>query len=98
MDYDVTVDKIMNLLKKKGVCSSSQKSHKDCYISFAQFLEQTELEYSGEARDNWQVWMTDKFPRQRCMVWNQYINQLEEMAANLSVQTLLTCQVLKCSS
>jgi integrase len=81
MDYNATVDMVMNLLKEKGVCSSSQKSHKDCYFSFAQFLEQTKQEYSGKARDSWLTWMKDKFPRQRCMVWNPYIYQLEEMDA-----------------
>lgn len=81
MDYNATVDKVMYLLKQKGVCSSSRKSHKDCYFSFAQFLEQMKQVYSEEARDSWLAWMKDKFPRQRCMVWNQYMYQLEEMAA-----------------
>lgn len=81
MDYNTTVDKVMYLLKQKGVCSSSRKSHKDCYFSFTQFLEQMKQEYLEEAKDSWLAWTKDKIPRQRCMVWNQYMCQLEEMAA-----------------
>lgn len=85
MDYNATVDKVMNLLKEKGVCSSSRKSHKDCHFSFVEFLRQTKQEYSDKARDSWLTWIRDKYPRQRCMVWNQHIHQLEEMAATGTV-------------
>lgn len=33
MNYKETVEKVMDLLKEKGVCSSSRKSHRDCYES-----------------------------------------------------------------
>jgi len=85
MDYNATINKVMNLLKAKEVCYSSRKSHKDCYFSFVQFLEQTKQEYSDKARDSWLTWIRDKYPRQRCMVWYQYIKQLEEMAATGTV-------------
>lgn len=81
MDYNATIDKVTYLLKQKRLCSSSRKSHKDCYFSFTQFLEQMKQEYSEEAKDSWLAWIKDKIPRQRCMVWNQYIYQLEKMAA-----------------
>ena len=35
MDYKKTGENVMALLKEREVCSSSQKSHKECY----QFLE-----------------------------------------------------------
>lgn len=33
MNYDETVNKVMILLKEKEICSSSRKSHRDCYES-----------------------------------------------------------------
>lgn len=37
MNYNETVEKVMMLLKEKEVCSSSQKSHRDCYESLGLF-------------------------------------------------------------
>lgn len=51
MDYQTTVDAVMSLLKEKKVCSSSRRSHKDCYDSLEEFLNQTGQEYSEKARD-----------------------------------------------
>lgn len=48
MDYNAAVDKVMYLLKQKGVCFSSRKSHKDCYFYFIQFQERMNQEYSEE--------------------------------------------------
>ena len=38
MDYKKTVENVMALLKEKEVCSSSRKSHKECYQSLEDFL------------------------------------------------------------
>jgi len=81
MDYDETVVKVMNLLKEKEVCSSSQKSHKDCYLSLGQFLDREKKSYSKESRDEWLAWIKNEISRQRCAVWEQYAYQLEEMDA-----------------
>ena len=40
MNYNETVEKVMVLLKEKEVCSSSQKSHRDCYESLGLFIKQ----------------------------------------------------------
>ena len=53
MNYDDTVEKVMTLLKEKKVCSSSRKSHKDCYDSLRLYLDQNNTEYTDKARDEW---------------------------------------------
>jgi len=85
MDYYVTVGKVMSLLKEKGVCSSSRKSHKECYFSLGSFLDRTGQEYSETLRNEWLSLILNEYPRQRCTVWNQYIFQLEEMSATGTV-------------
>ncbi len=80
MDYRATVDRVMALLKEKKVCSSSQKSHKDCYDFLEEFLNQTGQEYSEKARDEWLSFIKREYTSQRYAVWKQYIFQLEEMA------------------
>lgn len=80
MDYQTTVDRVMSLLKEKEVCSSSRKSHKDCYDSLEEFLNQTGQEYSEKAGDEWLSFIKSEYPSQRYAVWKQYIFQLEEMA------------------
>ncbi len=80
MDYRATVDRAMALLKEKKVCSSSRKSHKDCYDFLEEFLNQTGQEYSEKARDEWLSFIKREYTSQRYAVWKQYIFQLEEMA------------------
>ena len=46
MNYNETVEKVMELLKAEEVCSSSRSSHKDCYASLEQFMEQEGRMYS----------------------------------------------------
>lgn len=81
MNYNETVEKVMDLLKKKDVCSSSQKSHKNCYASLEQFMEEEGKTYSNDTRDQWLMRIKNELPRQRCAVWEQYAYQLEEMDA-----------------
>ena len=79
MNYNETVEKVMMLLKEKRVCSSSQKSHRDCYDSLGLFIKQREECYSAEIRERWFAKIKNELPRQRYVVWVQYVYQLEEM-------------------
>ena len=79
MNYNETVDKVMVLLKEKGVCFSSQQSHRDCYESLRLFMEQRNEGYSDAIRESWLAYIKNELHRQRCAVWLQYAYQLEEM-------------------
>ena len=72
MNYNETVEKVMMLLKEKKVCSSSQKSHRDCYDSLGFFIKQREECYSAEIRERWFAKIKTELPRQRYVVWVQY--------------------------
>lgn len=79
MKYKETVEKVMTLLKKKGVCLSSQKSHSDCYKALEAFMAKEGKPYSQELREQWMVSIKKELTRQRCAAWEQYVYQLEEM-------------------
>lgn len=79
MNYNETVEKVMMLLKEKEVCSSSQKSHRDCYESLGLFIKQRDGNYSEAIRESWLAEIKNELPRQRYTVWVQYAYQLEEM-------------------
>lgn len=79
MNYNETVEKVMMLLKEKEVCSSSQKSHRDCYESLGLFIKQRDGNYSESIRESWIAEIKNELPRQRYAVWVQYAYQLEEM-------------------
>ena len=79
MNYDETVNKVMILLKEKEICSSSRKSHRDCYESLRLFIKQRNEEYSDCIREGWISEIKTELPRQRCAIWIQYVYQLEEM-------------------
>lgn len=79
MNYNETVEKVMMLLKEKKVCSSSQKSHRDCYESLGLFIKQRDGNYSEAIRESWLAEIKNELPRQRYAVWVQYAYQLEEM-------------------
>lgn len=81
MNYSETVNKVMVLLKEKEVCSSSRKSHRDCYESLALFMNQRNERYSDTIRESWIADIKKELPRQRCAIWVQYVYQLEEMAS-----------------
>lgn len=80
MNYNEVVDKVMDLLKEKNVCRSSQKSHRDCYDSLGDFMNQRSEVYSDDIRESWLLDIKNKLPCQRCVVWLRYVYQLEEMA------------------
>ena len=79
MNYNETVEKVMMLLKEREVCSSSQKSHRDCYESLGLFIKQRDGRYSEAISESWLTEIKNELPRQRCTVWVQYVYQLEEM-------------------
>lgn len=79
MNYVQTVRKVQELLKKKGVCASSRKSHQDCYETFEIFMTERKEIYSQELRKEWIESIRGTLPRQRCMIWEKYLLQLEEM-------------------
>lgn len=81
MDYIKTVNNVLSLLKDKGFCSSSIKSHEDCYKSIEVFMTERREPYSQELRSSWLQSLQSEFPRQRCIVWEQYALQLEAMDA-----------------
>ena len=85
MDYKETVNNVMALLKEKGVCTSSQKSHEDCYRSLGNFMAERKESYSPELRSSWLESLQPMHTRQRCAVWEQYALQLEEMASTGTV-------------
>ena len=81
MDYKKTVENVMAMLKEKGVCSSSRKSHKECYQSLEDFLSKENAAFSPQLRDQWLDFVKDEGPPQKYAVWIQYLIQLEEMDA-----------------
>ena len=85
MDYKETVNNVMALLKEKGVCTSSQKSHETCYKSLGDFMAERKETYSPELRSSWLESLQPMHTRQRCAVWEQYALQLEEMASTGTV-------------
>ena len=79
MNYNDTVVKVMTLLKEKGVCRSSQKSHKECYSLLGKFLKDKGKEYSPDLREQWFSGIKGAIPKQRYVIWIKYVFQLEEM-------------------
>ena len=53
MNYADTVERVMVLLKERKVCSSSRKSHRDCYESLGLYLTRNNTEYTVKSRDEW---------------------------------------------
>lgn len=85
MNYSDTVERVMSLLKEKKVCSSSRKSHRDCYESLGSYLDQNSTEYTVKARDEWFTEIKKDQSSQRCAIWLRYVHQLEEMDSSGTV-------------
>lgn len=85
MNYSDTVERVMSLLKEKKVCSSSQKSHRDCYESLGSYLKQNNTGYTVKARDEWFTEIKKRLPSQRCVIWLRYVYQLEELDSSGTV-------------
>lgn len=79
MNYADTVERVMALLKERKVCSSSRKSHRDCYESLGLYLTRNNTEYTAKSHDEWFIEIKKKLPSQRCLIWIWYAYQLEEM-------------------
>lgn len=77
MDYKKAVENVMVLLKEKEVCSSSRKSHKECYQSLEDFLLKENAPFSPQLRNRWLDFVKDEGPPQKYAVWIQYLIQLE---------------------
>jgi hypothetical protein len=63
MNYNKTVDRVMALLVERNICTSSKKSHKDCYASLEQFMKQEGIEYCKDTRVKWLKKLKDELPR-----------------------------------
>lgn len=81
MDYQETVNRVMCFLKEKGVCSSSRKSHQECYAALGEYLQTTGQQYDETLRDAWFSEMQNRYSSPKCVSWEQYVFQLEEMEA-----------------
>ena len=46
MDYQETVNCVMSFLKEKKVCSSSRKSHGECYASLGEYMQTTGKQFN----------------------------------------------------
>jgi len=79
MDYQSEVQKVIEFLKEKRVCSSSRASHEECYQTFAKYLISNGMTYSADTGKQWLDSIRDTYSRQRCYFWKQYMTQLEEM-------------------
>lgn len=71
--YCCNVQKVIEFLKEKRVCSSSRASHEECYLTFAEYLSSNGLIYSDDAVKQWLTSIKDIY------FWNQYMTQLAEM-------------------
>lgn len=63
MNYKETVEKVIALLKRKEVCSSSRKSHRDCYEALGDFMRKKNTSYSPEVREHWLDLIRNEIPR-----------------------------------
>ena len=81
MDYQETVNRVMCFLKEKRVCSSSRKSHWECYVALGEYLQTTGQQFNEAVREAWFSVMKTRYPSSKCVFWEQYVFQLEEMDA-----------------
>lgn len=54
-------------------CSSSRLSHKQCYEEFGQYLKENHLYLSQKATGQWIEYIQEKYNRQKCYFWRQYL-------------------------
>ena len=85
MDYQETVNRVMSFLKEKEVCSSSRKSHQECYAALGEYLQTIGQQYDEAVREAWFSQMETRYSISRCVFWEQYVFQLEEMASTGSI-------------
>ena len=75
----------MCFLKEKRVCSSSRKSHWECYVALGEYLQTTGQQFNEAVREAWFSVMKTRYPSSKCVFWEQYVFQLEEMASTGSI-------------
>lgn len=83
--YESNVQKVMELLKAKHFCRSSQASHVKCYQEFQQYLDLNGLSISNESIHQWLDTVKTQYGRQRYAVWRKYLGQLQEMSVTGTV-------------
>lgn len=77
--YDETVNGMVLFLKDRNVCSSSVTSHKKCYNEFMLFMQAQKLQWNPYTISQWITRIRTVKDRQLCSIWNQYMQQLEEL-------------------
>jgi integrase len=77
--YDLNVQKMMELLNSRQFCSSSKASHMACYQELREFLARNKLEYSSDNANQWLRLVKVNNCRQEYASWWKYIEQLKEL-------------------
>ncbi len=77
--YDETVADMMRFLKTKDVCLSSINSHRECYRQFQLFMHEHEKQWESTVVFEWISELRQKKIPSLYSIWNQYMQQLEEL-------------------
>lgn len=80
-------------LAERKQCSSSRLSHKQCYEEFGQYLKENHLYLSQNAADQWTARIHEKYNRQKCYFWQQYLRQLIVFQTTGSIPDTLFYQI-----
>ena len=91
--YNVIVQQLLMYVTERKQCSSSRLSHKQCYEEFGQYLKENHLYLSQEAADQWTACIQDKYNRQKCYFWQQYLRQLIVFQTTGSIPDTLFYQI-----
>lgn len=83
--YDLNVQKMMELLNVRQFCYSSKTSHMACYQELREYLVQNELEYSSDNANQWLKMVKENNCRQEYSSWWKYIEQLKELISTGTV-------------
>ncbi len=77
---DETVNRMIDYLKERGQCSSSIRSHQDCYDDFQKFLGTDRHEWDESDARQWLDNLRERRGRNLSRVWSQYLSQLHEVS------------------
>ena len=83
--YDETVTNMMRFLKTKNVCSSSIKSHYNCYQKFRQFMRERGMPWDATVVSEWLSEFKQILPSQRYNIWSIYMQQLDDLRCTETV-------------
>ena len=95
MDYQKTVNHVMSFLKEKGVCSSSRKSHQECYAALGEYLQTTGEQYNETVRDAWFSVMKTRYSSNKCVFWEQYRLLWIDTSVNVEIGIRLGRRILR---